>query len=201
MNDGGSLPADDTGLKRFTDAITRLRETALKSGVRKVVLCTPPVHDAKGDASQASHDANLTLYTDWLLSKRADGWQVVDFHTPMRQALDAGRAAEPKFALAADGTHPGRDGHWIMAKQLLEGFFGADKITAAGADGLFPSNGKELRALVRELTDLRFTAWMSRIGHQRPGVAGGPGQPAGPSATEFAAKQKDLVTKIHALLK
>ena len=199
MNDGGALPADDAGLGRFTESITRLREAALQSGVKKVVLCTPPVHDAKGDASRAAHDANLARYTDWLLSKRMDGWQVVDFHTPMRKALDAGRATDPAFALAADGTHPGRDGHWIMAKQILEGFFGAEPITATSAEELFPSNGKEIRALVRELTDLRFTAWMSRIGHQRPGVAGGPGQPAGPSAADFTKRQRELIENIHSL--
>ncbi len=201
MNDGGSLPADESGLKRFSEAVTRLRETALKSGVNKVVLCTPPLHDDKGDASRSYHDANLTRYTSWLLSKRKDGWDVVDFHTPMRKALDDGRTANPAFALAADGTHPGREGHWIMAKQLLQRFFHAETITAATAEDLFPRHGKEIRGVVRELTDLRFRHWMSRIGHNRPGVPGGPGQAEPSDDAGFAARESACLQRIHALCK
>lgn len=199
MNDAGALPGDESGLKRFTDAITRLRETALKSGVRKVVLCTPPVHDDKGNASQSFHDANLSRYTSWLLSKRKDGWDVVDFHTPMRKALDEGRAANPSFALATDGTHPGREGHWIMAKQLLQDSFGADPITATSAESLFPSRGAEIRSLVRELTDLRFNYWMAKIGHNRPGVIGGPDQRGTPDTPAFEASQSARLRSILAL--
>jgi lysophospholipase L1-like esterase len=199
MNDAGALPADDSGLKRFTEAITQLRNDALKSGVRKVVVCTPPVHDDKGDASKAFHDANLSRYTSWLLSKRTEGWEIVDFHTPMRKALDDGRATNPAFALAADGTHPGREGHWIMAKQLLQDYFGAETITAASAEDLFPSHGAEIRPLVRELTDLRFNYWMARIGHNRPGVIGGPDQQGSPDLAEFEASQSARLRSIHAL--
>lgn len=199
MNDAGALPADDSGMKRFTDAITSLRETALQSGVRKVVVCTPPVHDDKGDASKAFHDSNLARYTSWLLSKRNEGWDVVDFHTPMRMALDKGRAADPAFALAADGTHPGREGHWIMAKQLLKEYFGAEAIAATSAENLFSSRGGEIRSLVRELTDLRFNHWMARIGHNRPGVTGGPDQRGTPVDAAFEARQSAILRFIHAL--
>lgn len=204
MNDGGSLPADDNGLKRFADSITWLREAALKSGVRRVILCTPPVHDAKGDVSKLAHDANLTRYTSWLLSKRKDGWEVVDFHTPMRKVLDQGRAANPAFALAADGTHPGREGHWIMAKELLQGSFGEDVITVACAEDFFLSNGKEIRFLICELTHLRFDHWMSRIGHERPGVPGGPVQSRSSDVETFALRetacQRAIKSKVETVM-
>jgi hypothetical protein len=200
MNDGGSLPADDHGLKRFADSITWLRDAALKSGVRRVILCTPPVHDAKGDDSRLFHDANLTRYTSWLLSKRKDGWEVVDFHTPMRMALDQGRATNPAFALAADGTHPGREGHWIMAKELLQDSFGADGIKAACAEDLFPSKGREIRSLIRELTELRFHHWMSRIGHERPGVPGGPDQSRLSDDATFVSRETACMRGIQTTL-
>ena len=38
MNDGGALPPDETGTQRFAAAMTRLREAALKSGAKRVVL-------------------------------------------------------------------------------------------------------------------------------------------------------------------
>lgn len=199
MNDAGALPADDAGFKRYTEAMTRLRDDALQSGVRKVVVCTPPVHDDKGDSAKAFHDSTLRRYSSWLLSKRAEGWDIVDFHAPMRRALDRGRAADPAFALAADGTHPGREGHWIMAKQLLREYFGAETIAATSAENLFPSRGTELRALVRELTDLRYNHWMARIGHNRPGVTGGPDQRGTPPDAAFEARQSATLRSIHTL--
>ena len=199
MNDAGAIPANDSGFTRFAEAITALRNEALKSGVRKVVVCTPPVHDNKGDVAKSFHDANLTRYTAWLLSKRDDGWDVIDFHTPMRQALDDGRAANPAFALATDGTHPERDGHWIMAKQILQSFFGAEQISAGRAEDLFASHGAEVRTRVRDLTDLRFHHWMLQIGHNRPGVIGGPDQKGQTDPAAFESQQSACLRDIHAL--
>lgn len=190
MNDGSSLPSTEEGTKRFADAITRLREDALKSGVKRVVLCTPPVRDDKGNAALKFHDENLTRYSAWLLSKRAAGWEVVDFHGPMRKALDDGRAKDPAFSLSNDGVHPGREGHWIMARELLTQSFGAKLDGVTSAETLFPTHGPEIRKLVNQRMGVRFSAWMTTTGHQRPGVAGGPGAKPGPSieqATETAA--------------
>ena len=190
MNDGGSLPSDDTGTKRFADAITHLRDAALKSGVKRVVLCTPPVQDDKGNANLKFHDENLTRYSEWLLSKRAAGWDVVDFHGPMRKALDEGRAKDPAYSLSKDGVHPGREGHWIMASELLTQFLGAKLDGVASAEALFPAHGGEIRKLVNQRMTVLFNAWMSKIGHKRPGVAGAPGAKPGlpvEQATENAA--------------
>lgn len=190
MNDGGSLPSDDAGTKRFADAITHLRDAALKSGVKRVVLCTPPAQDNKGNPNLKFHDENLTRYSEWLLSKRAAGWDVVDFHGPMRKALDEGRAKNPAFALSGDGVHPGREGHWIMASELLTQFLGAKLDGVASAEALFPAHGAEIRNLVKQRMTVLFSAWMSKIGHKRPGVAGAPGAKPGPTveqATENAA--------------
>lgn len=180
INDGGSLPPDESGTKRFADAITHLRAAAIKAGVKRVVICTPPVYDAKADAMQKFHDENLTRYTVWLLSKRADGWDVMDIHTPMRAALDAGRAKNPAFEFARDGIHPGRAGHWLMAREIITQFFGVKlEGVAGGAEDLFPAQGSEIRKLVHERMVLLFNSWMTQIGHKRPGVAGGPGAKPG----------------------
>jgi lysophospholipase L1-like esterase len=179
MNDGSSLPPDESGTKRFADAITHLREAAIKAGVKRVVICTPPVQDAKGDVKQKFHDENLARYTAWLLSKRADGWDVVDIHTPMRAALDAGRAKNPAFQFAKDGIHPAREGHWLMAHEILTQFFSAKLDGVASAEDLFPAHGAEIRKLAHARMILLFNAWMTQTGHKRPGVAGGPGAKPG----------------------
>ncbi|HEV7925473.1 MAG TPA: SGNH/GDSL hydrolase family protein [Verrucomicrobiae bacterium] len=197
MNDGGSLPADATGTKRFAEAITNLREAASKAGVKRVVICTPPVFDDKGDAHQRFHDENLARYTAWLLSKRAKGWDVVDIHTPMRRALDEGRAKNPDFKFAGDGVHPGREGHWVMAHEILTQFFGAKLDGATCSEDFFPAHGSEIRELVHERSVLLFDAWMTQIGHKRPGVAGGPGVKPGPSITEANVKAAEIGQQIQ----
>ena len=77
MNDSTSLTADARGIRRFSEAITNLRDAAIKAGVKRVVICTPPVYDDKGDATKSSQDDKLAVYTTWLLSQRAEGWDVV----------------------------------------------------------------------------------------------------------------------------
>lgn len=200
MNDGSSLPATEEGTKRFAEATTALRETAMKSGVKRVVLCTPPVRDDKGNAALKFHDENLTRYSEWLLTKRADGWDVVDIHGPMRKALDEGRAKDPAFALSGDGVHPGREGHWIMAREILTQFLGLQVADAVNSEALFPANGAEIRKLVNQRMRVLFDAWMSKIGHKRPGVPGAPGAKAGPTIEQAEEGAAAITKQIEALL-
>jgi len=196
MNDGGSLPADESGAKRFEAAITHLREAALQAGVKRVVLCTPPTHDAKGNAAEKVHDENLTRYSAWLLSQRETGWDIVDIHGSMRKALDERRANDPNFAFAGDGVHPGREGHWLMAKAILTQFMGANLDGVVSADELFRRDGKAIRELVHRRMTTLFGAWMAQIGHTRPGVPGGPGAKPGPSLVEANAKAAEITRQI-----
>jgi lysophospholipase L1-like esterase len=198
MNDSGSLPPDETGTRRYAEAITRLRIAAAKAGVKRVVICTPPVFDNKGEAAQNVTDQNLARYTAWLLSKRADGWDVVDIHTPMRRALDEGRAKNPAFKFADDGVHPGREGHFLMAREILTRFFGANLDGVTSAEEFFPAHGSEIRKLVKERMVLLFDAWMTKIGHKRPGVPGGPGAAPGLPLKEANGKAADLTNRIRA---
>jgi lysophospholipase L1-like esterase len=200
MNDAGSLPQDATGTKRFADAISHLREAALDAGVKEIVICAPPVHDDFGNGQARVADEDLGRYTVWLLSKRADGWAVVDLHTPMRHALDTERAKNPAFKFAGDGVHPGREGHWLMAREILTQYFGAQLDGLSCAEDLFPANGKEIRHLARARMELLFDAWMTQIGHKRPGVAGGPGAKAGLPVAEATAKAAEITQQIRQLM-
>lgn len=200
MNDAMSLPPDEGGTKRFGDACTALRDAVLKAGARRVVLCSPPVHDSKKPGVIGTPDENLGRYTRWLLGKRVGGWDVVDIHTPMRAALDAGRAKDPAFVLARDGVHPGREGHWIMAREILAQCFGAKLNGIDKAEDLFARNGNEVRKLIAARREILFAAYMTRIGHLRPGVPGHPKAKPGPSIEEARVKAADLTRQIEALL-
>ena len=152
------------------------------------------------DATQRFHDENLARYSAWLVARRADGWEVVDLHGPFRAALDERRAHDPAFYFAKDGVHPGREGLWVMAREILRQGFGAQLDGIAEAEDLFPARGAEIRALVRERMIVRFNAWMTQIGHQRPGVPGAPGAKPGPTVAEANATAADLTQKIQRLV-
>jgi lysophospholipase L1-like esterase len=183
MNDA-ALPPGEAGLRRFAEAVTRLRDQALASGVKHVVLCTPPVHDNKSDAASDPSDQQLARYSEWLVGKRNDGWSVVDIHTPMRTALDAARQSNPAFLFAEDGVHPNREGHWLMAREILRQAFGEKPSDLYCSEQLFPFLGAEIRDLVRQRQIVLFNAWMTQIGHTRPNVPGGPQAKPGPAMAE-----------------
>ena len=196
MNDGDNLPAGDAGTKRFADAVTHLRDAATKAGVKRVILCTPPVFDAKAKNGNPQHEENIVSYTAWLLAKKTDGWDVVDIHGPMRKALDEARAKDPKFKFANDGVHPGREGHWLMAREILTQFAGAKLDGNSSAEQLFKNNGAEIRKLVNTRRGILFGAWMTKTGHTRPGVPGGPGAKPGLPLEDANAKAAEITKQI-----
>ena len=202
MNDASALPEGPEGLRRFGDAITRLRDTALRSGVKRVVFCTPPVHDPVKaiDPAKNPHERNLVAYRDWLLSKRAEGWEVVDIHGPMRRDLDAARKTDPAFRFQPDGVHPDRDGHWVMAREILTQFFDANLHDISSSAQFFKTDGDKIRDLVQQRQKVLFDALMTQIGHSRPHVPGGPGAPPGPSLETAQSKAKQITDSIESLI-
>jgi lysophospholipase L1-like esterase len=200
MNDSDGLPAGDEGVQRFAVAMTCLRTSALAAGVKRVVLCTPPVHDVSSQShGPSAQDEKLAGYRDWLISMRADGWDVVDIHGPMSRELEVIRQADPSFRFAPDGVHPGREGHWFLARQILNQYFSADIHTLERVEQSFPANGKEIRELVQKRIRILWSATMSVIGHDRPGVTGYPDMPPGPSIKHAEAEAALIDAGLEAL--
>lgn len=195
MNDCSSLPPDESGTKRYADAMTQLRDSALKAGAKHVVLCSPPVKDSM-KAEQGTEDENISRYTTWLLSKKAEGWDIVDIHTPMRKELDAAREKDPKFLFSPDGVHPGKEGHWLMAREILTQFLGANLTSISSPEALFPANGSELVKLVDSRRDILFNAWMFQTGHKRPGSPGGPNTGANETFKQSIARANAISKQI-----
>jgi len=202
MNDASALPEGPDGLRRFSKAITRLRDTALHSGVKRVVFCTPPVHDPVKtiDPAKNPHERNLVAYRDWLLSKRTEGWEVVDIHGPMRRDLDAARKTNPSFRFQPDGVHPDRAGHWLMAREILARFFAANLDGISSSAQFFKTNGDKIRDLVHQRQKVLFNALMTQIGHTRPHVPGGPAVPPGPSLEAAQSKAQETTRAIESLV-
>lgn len=206
MNDGIYFPFKDTRFAKYTDGIKLLRTKAKAAGA-EVIHLTPPVFDAvpiKDKVLPAGlnaypkpfvgYDQVLGKYSEWLLSQKDQGWQVYDIHGPMKAALEEKRAADPAFAFAKDGVHPNSSGHWIMAQALLNGWGVTHDYKL---EDLTEPTGRlnALQKLVGERQRVLKSAWLSNVGHKRPGV--GPGLPL----PEAEAKAAELTTRIDALLK
>lgn len=202
MNDASALPEGSAGLNRYAGAVTRLRDAAIRAGAKRVVLCTPPVYDPKGPHSPAKrrHQANLEAYRGWLLSKRADGWDVVDIHGPMRRDLEAARKSDPAFRFQPDGVHPDGGGHWVMAREILTQYFNADLRGISSPAEFFSKNGGQIRDLAKRRMKIRSDSLLSQIGHSRPKIPGGPGTPPGPTAEAAEAQASEIAKAIDSLL-
>ncbi|MEI7780969.1 MAG: family 16 glycoside hydrolase, partial [Planctomycetota bacterium] len=171
MNCGIYQPLDESRFAKFKAGMQRLHDTVEKSGA-KIIHLTPPVYDKRpdkpGPAGNADYDAVLAEYSQWLLSKRADGWVVIDVHGPMKEILAAARAKDPAAVFAPDTVHPNDAGYWAFCRTVLAGL-GDKEAAAADTPAAFAAFLPEVTARMKLLGD----AYLSAAGHLRPGVPAG----------------------------
>jgi len=189
MNCGIYQPLDDARFARFKAGIDRLHVTVEKAGA-KIIHLTPPVYDQRpdkpGPARETDYDAVLDAYSKWLLSRRADGWTVIDVHGPMKQMLAAARTKDPAAVFAPDTIHPNDEGSWAIARAVLLGL-GDEQAAAADTPAEFVSFLPEVTRRLQVLRD----AYLVAAGHLRPGVP--PGLPLG----EAEAKARAITDSIR----
>lgn len=206
MNDGIYYPFGEDRFRKYQDGIRLLRARSAAAGA-KVLHLTPPVFDpvpiqshtlpaglAEYRQPYAGYDEVLARYSDWLISERANGWDVVDIHGPMRALLDARRGKDPAFRLAGDGVHAGPEGHWLMARAVLKHWNAIDPkdLDATSAEAVFQAmpRGLEVLKLVERRQRLMKNAWLSAVGHKRPGMA--KGAPIADAETQGRAIDKEI---------
>jgi lysophospholipase L1-like esterase len=172
MNDGIYHPFSNERFKAYQDGVRKLIRRIQAAGAT-VVLVTPPPFEAVAagakvvgaDAPKFGYETPYRLYDEevlepygrWILGLRSEGLMAIDIHTPMKEEADRKRAGDPAFALAADGVHPGADGHWIMARAILE---------AWGEANPAPPRADVL-GLIQQKWKVLGPAWLSRVGHKR----------------------------------
>ncbi len=204
MNDGIYLPFDAARFAQFKDGIVRLRQAAAAAGA-SVVHVTPPVFDRVATSANArpvgresrspevSYDEVLERYSAWLVAQRSQGWQVVDVHARMARFLAERRADDGRFRLAEDGVHVNTQGHWLIARELLAWLEVADAALVADSFDLAtlgePTAAEVLR-LVQQRQRLLRDAWLSEVGHQRPGL------PLGKPLAEAEREASELLQQL-----
>jgi lysophospholipase L1-like esterase len=189
MNDGIYYPFGEDRFQKFRDGTQWMHDRVTQSGAR-IIHVTPPVFDPlpiKAKTRPAGlpeyrqpyvgYNDVLDRYSVWLLSQRTNGWSVIDDHAPMNNYLAEQRRTNPNFTLTHDGVHDNDTGHWIIAEQILDALqLPAD----SGAFDLrrFPemaasAKGAALLKLIHQKNRLLSDAWLTDIGHKRPGMAHG----------------------------
>jgi lysophospholipase L1-like esterase len=190
MNDGIYHPFGEERFRKFQEGIQFLRDRVTATGA-KILHLTPPVFDpvpirertlpaglAEYRQPYEGYDQVLDRYSEWLLARRADGWDVIDVHGPMKRYLVEQRRRDPMFRLAGDGVHINAAGHWIIARQVLDHWKVLPPGTADPARILDADpRGQEILALVQKKQRLLKDTWLTATGHTRPGMR--PGLPFG----------------------
>jgi lysophospholipase L1-like esterase len=179
MNDGIYYPFSPERFAAFTNGIMRLREKLIARGAG-IIHVTPPVFDSvplKGKTWSAGefekaiqkqsgpfegYDGVLEKYSEWLIAQRKNGWSVIDVHGPMKRFLAQMRSSDPDFKLAGDGVHIDDTGHRLVAKQIALAWNLPERNIPAPVVGL-----------VRKRRKLLSDAWLTEIGHLRPGMTRG----------------------------
>lgn len=119
MNDGLMQAFDKARFQAYQEGNIRLKKAA-DAAKAEIVFITPPLF--RGDsAEQAEYDAVLDKYAEWLVSKRKDGWKVIDIRPGLRKLIAREKAGNPGFRYSGDGVHPGPEGHHMIAREVLAG--------------------------------------------------------------------------------
>ncbi len=168
MNCGIYQPFDTERLNKFREGITRLHEKVESIGAN-IIHLTPPVYDQRpdkhGPAGSTDYDAVLEEYSKWLLSKRQNGWIVIDIHSPMKKSLELNRVSNPAFVFAPDTVHPGREGHWAICRAVLDDL---------GVPRTWDTQqAQHLLSHVTQRLEILRNAYIASAGHSRPGVPQG----------------------------
>ena len=190
MNDGIYHPWSEERGPRHFDGLQRLHDAVAAAGA-SIVHLTPPVFDPLPLAGRTlpggrdaypqpyeGYDDVLARFDAWLVQQgQSKGWNVVPVHQPMREFIAQARRADPRFVLAGDGVHPGPLGHWLMARQLIRHWGGADSLVRSDSPdavvAALQPKGPAMVALVTRRQNLLRDAWLSHVGHKRPGMATG----------------------------
>ena len=191
MNCGIYRPVNKERFDAYKAGIQRLKSEVEKSG-SNIIFVTPPYYDDHGKSKSFNYADTLATYSQWLVSQRELGWNVIDLNTEMTQRIHARQVIQPKFTTQRDSVHPDKLGHQIMAESLI--FWFANR-SAATTEALIRQHGtpRGLSSLVDTRMQILRDAWVTETKHKRPGVK--PGLPMDQAKVE-AAK---LTEKIKAL--
>jgi lysophospholipase L1-like esterase len=205
MNDGIYYPFSEERFQKYQAGINTLIEKVYAANA-KLVLLTPPPFDAAplkaagkllpaGAEKYAwfavyeSYDEVIQKYGKWILEQKDRVEMVVDVYSPSIEFWTEQRKTDPAFTVAADGVHCNSTGHRTLAEAILKAW-GITK---------WVETSSEMTQLSNQQGSVLHDAWLSHIGHKRPGTGVGlPLPEAEAKAAEIEKQLKPLVEKLRA---
>ena len=191
MNDGIYLPLDEARFLKFKEGINWLHDQVVFSGAQ-IIHITPSLYEEKTNEN-IGYGKVLDEYSHWLTQQK--NWQVIDTHSALQKYLDTELKKDANFRISKDGVHPGEQGHWIMAKEILR-YLGAKKINRMNSveEMLEPlKDPKAFFDLVVERHNILKDSWLTQTGHKRPEMK------KGIPLSDAKLKAADLMKKIKEL--
>lgn len=200
MNDGIYYPFSEQRFRAYQDGIERLVQKVHQSGA-KLILMTPPAFDPlplkksgklkpAGEKEYAwfeiyeGYDDVLRRYAAWLMQRKDKRVKrTIDLHTPVNAYVTEKRKQDADFTMSPDGVHVNNEGHAVLAGAIMQ---------ALGIDPV--ESSPELQQLVAQRQKIMHDAWLSHVGHQRPGVK------AGLPISEAEQRYKEMQRQIERLL-
>ncbi len=180
MNDGIYYPFSEERFAAYQAGMNKLIAKVQATGA-KLILMTPPPFDPlplrKKDgalrplgadkyawfAVYEDYDDVITKYGQWVQTLKPQVDMVIDLHAPLLRQMSEARKSDAAYTLAPDGVHPNPEGHRILARTIMDAW----KIDRS------QSVRPELQKLVNQRQSLLHSAWLSHVGHKRPGVKAG----------------------------
>ena len=175
MNDGIYLPLEEARFQKFKAGIMWLHEQ-VESSRAKIIHVTPSLYEEKMNEN-SGYGKVLDEYAHWLIEQK--NWQVIDTHRALQKYLKTELKKDFNFRISKDGVHPGDEGHWIMAKEILR-YLGVKKIGRVHSveQLLEPiKDPKEFFDLVVERHNILKDSWLTETGHKRPEMKKGLAMP------------------------
>ena len=188
INCGIYMPLEEERFAKYKEGVKRLKNKVEAQG-GKIIFMTPPVYDKPNP--KFDYDDVMATYAKWLVSKRKDGWKVIDLHTVMKKSLAKKRDNDPKFKYSRDGVHPGGEGHELMAQQIIDFF-----AVKPPLKNPHPNAYGRMMMFLRERMRAKRDAWLTEIGHKRPMRKGKPMAEADKVAAENTKRIKQNLETI-----
>ena len=200
MNGGIYYPFSEERFAQYKKGIATLIEKVDRAGAALILMSSPPFDPLplrrKGrllpkGAKEFSwtkiyehYDRDvLTRYASWLVTqeKLPGVTRVIDLHSALNNAYRERRKINPEFTVSGDGVHPDQEGHRMIADAIHRALY---------QSGLPDAPREDLR-LIGQQHKIMHAAWLTHVGHQRPGMRRGlPLGEAKARAAALRAKQE-----------